>query len=181
MTLLLAAASGGIGDTITDTAKVFGWHPWTFLSQCFSFTVVCILLYKFAYQPILTVLELRRNKIEQGLADALKSKQELAATERRTAELLAKANAEGQKMIEDARAAAKLVLERESQRAIAEAEGIIAKAHEATRQTHDKMLIELRREVARLVVDTTSRVTGKVLTSDDQRRLSEDASREMAA
>jgi hypothetical protein len=35
--------------------------------------------------------------------------------------------------------------------------------------------------VTRLVIDTTAKVTGKVLTSEDQRRLSEEASREIAA
>jgi len=39
----------------------------------------------------------------------------------------------------------------------------------------------LRREVARLVVDTTGKVTGKILTAEDQRRLSEEAAREIAA
>jgi len=40
---------------------------------------------------------------------------------------------------------------------------------------------ELRREVGRLVVDTSSKVTGKILTLDDQKRLAEDANRELAA
>jgi F-type H+-transporting ATPase subunit b len=43
------------------------------------------------------------------------------------------------------------------------------------------MLIELKSEVARLVVDTTSKVLGKVLTADDQQRLIQEASRELAA
>ena len=43
------------------------------------------------------------------------------------------------------------------------------------------MLAELKREVARLVVGTTAKVTGKTLNSDDQRRLSEEAAREIAA
>ena len=43
------------------------------------------------------------------------------------------------------------------------------------------MLAELRREVGRLVVDTTAKVTGKVLTPDDQKRLTEETTRELAA
>jgi F-type H+-transporting ATPase subunit b len=43
------------------------------------------------------------------------------------------------------------------------------------------MLAELRREVGRLVVDTTAKVTGKVLTLDDQKRLAEETNRELAA
>ena len=63
----------------------------------------------------------------------------------------------------------------------AEAERMIAQAREATQIDRDRMMVELKREVARLVVDTTAKVTGKVLTGDDQRRLSEEASREIAA
>ena len=67
------------------------------------------------------------------------------------------------------------------QEAIAEAEGIIVQAREASVLERDRMLAELRREVARLVVNTTGKVTGKVLTVEDQRRLSEEAAREIAA
>ncbi len=38
----------------------------------------------------------------------------------------------------------------------------------------------LKRELGRLVVDTTAKVTGKVLTSDDQRRFQEEAARQLA-
>ena len=39
----------------------------------------------------------------------------------------------------------------------------------------------LEGKVARLVVDTTAKVSGKVLTIDDQRRLTEDANKQIAA
>jgi len=42
-------------------------------------------------------------------------------------------------------------------------------------------MTQLKRELGRLVVDTTAKVTGKILTSDDQRRLQEEASRTLAA
>ena len=43
------------------------------------------------------------------------------------------------------------------------------------------MLAELRREVGRLVVQTTAAVTGKILTPDDQRRLAEETARQLAS
>ena len=67
------------------------------------------------------------------------------------------------------------------QRAITIAEQIVAKAREASAQDHARMLIELKREVGRLVVQTTAAVTGKVLTPDDQRRLIEDANKQLGA
>lgn len=179
--IFLAESGGGLGDMIRETGETFGFNGWLFLSQIFSFSLVCVLLLKFAYKPILAVLETRRQKIEQSLTDAARIREELAATEKRQAAILAEASVASQKMIEEARAAAKTVGERETQRAISEAERIISQAREATVLDRDRMMAELKREVARLVIDTTSKVTGKVLTPDDQRRLSEEASREIAA
>ena len=43
------------------------------------------------------------------------------------------------------------------------------------------MLGDLKREVGRLVLQTTAVVTGKVLTADDQRRLAEESARRLSA
>jgi len=179
--ILAATEGGGVLDMARDTALTFGLNWWLFLSQCLSFAIVCFLLQKFAYKPILTVLEERRQRIAEGLAAAEQMKLQLAEAQRTASDILARANGEAQKMIDDARSSAKALGERQAQQAVAEAEQIVSKAREATIIERDRMMAELRREVARLVVDTTSKVTGKVLTSDDQRRLSEEASREIAA
>jgi F-type H+-transporting ATPase subunit b len=42
------------------------------------------------------------------------------------------------------------------------------------------MLAELKREIGRLVVQTTTAVVGKVLTPDDERRLAEETARHLA-
>jgi F-type H+-transporting ATPase subunit b len=68
----------------------------------------------------------------------------------------------------------------ETQKAIAAAEQILVRAHETTERERAKMLAELRREVGRLVVQTTASVTGKILTADDQRRLAEETARQLA-
>ena len=125
------------------------------------------------------MLEERREKIAQGLKNAERIKAELADAEKQKAEILAGANAEAQRMIEEARASAAAVAERKTQQAIAEAEQIVAKAHEATELEHARMLTELKREVGRLVLNTTTKVTGKVLTDDDQRRINEETVRKM--
>ena len=43
------------------------------------------------------------------------------------------------------------------------------------------MLAELKRDVGRLVVQTTANITGKILTAEDQQRLAEETARELAA
>jgi F-type H+-transporting ATPase subunit b len=126
------------------------------------------------------VLEERRRKIEEGHINAEKIKKELAEAEKRYQEIVSKANADGQKMIDEARESAAHLSERKQQEAITAAEQIITKAREATAIEHDRTMESLKRELGRLVVETTAKVTGKVLTSEDQRRLQEEAAREVA-
>ena len=179
--LFLLAQTPSPLDSAKATAEQFGWAWPLFLSNCVSFFLVCFLLNRFAYKPIVTMLEARREKIAESLRNAEKIKAELADAEAKKAEILNKANAEATRMIEEARAGATAIAEKRTQQAIAEAEQIVAKAHEATRIEHDRMLTELKREVGHLVVSMTTKVTGKVLTGDDQRRINEETANEIAA
>jgi F-type H+-transporting ATPase subunit b len=151
------------------------------LAQTISFALVYFVLWRFAYKPVFNLLEARRAKIADGIANAEKIKVELAATEVERKRVLTEAGEQAAKLIEDARAAATRVSEVETQKAIAAAEQIIAKAREATVQDHAKMLSELKQQVGRLVVQTTATVTGKVLTEEDQRRLAVETEKQLAA
>src|SRR5256714_8588727 len=179
MTAMFLAA--GILDKASETAEQFGWKPKLFLSQVISFIIVALVLKRFAYKPILAVLEQRRQQIADAQLNAEKIKQQLAEAEQRHAEILAKANAEAQKMIEEARSSASHLADRKQQEAITAAEQILAKAREASAIEHERTMTQLKRELGRLVVETTAKVTGKVLTPDDQRRLQEEAARTLSA
>ena len=180
MNLTIAAASGGFSEMLRDTADTFGWNPWLFFSQVISFAIVAFLLRRFAYKPILAVLEDRRRKIEEGQLNAEKIRKELAEAEKRYQEIVSKANADAQRMIDDARESAAHLSERKQQEAIAAAEQILAKAKEAAALEHERQMQTLKRELGRLVIDTTAKVTGKVLTAEDQKRLQEEAARQVA-
>ena len=173
-------AAGGFTDVAKDMADTFGWNPWLFFSQVISFVIVAFLLRRFAYKPILAVLEERRQRIAEGLLNADKIKQELAEAEKRYAEILAKANEQAQKMVDEARESSAHLAERKQQEAVTAAEQIIAKAREAAALERERTMAEMKRELGRLVVDTTAKVTGKVLTAEDQKRLQEEAARQLA-
>ncbi|HUL79282.1 MAG TPA: ATP synthase F0 subunit B [Vicinamibacteria bacterium] len=176
--LLLLAGAGGQVDEI---ARTFGVDWPHFLAQVVSFAIVCGVLYRFAYKPVLAMLEERRQQIEMGLANAAQIKAELARTEAQRQEVIGQANAQATKLIEEARAAAARVQQEETQKAVAAAEQIVARAREAAAQDHVRMLAELKREVGRLVVQTTAAVAGKVLTPEDQRRLDEETAKRLSA
>ncbi|HUE35833.1 MAG TPA: F0F1 ATP synthase subunit B [Candidatus Acidoferrum sp.] len=151
------------------------------LTQLISFSFVFFILWRFAYKPIFAMLQARREKIAESLANAEKIKADVARTEAERQKILADAGDQANKLIDEARQAAARVREQETQKAIAAAEQIIAKAREATAQERLQMLGDLKREVGRLVIKTTSAVTGKVLTPDDQRRLAEETEKQLAA
>jgi len=180
MNMMIAAAAGGFSDMLRDTAETFGWNPRLFFSQVISFVIVALLLRRFAYKPILNVLEERRRRIEEGQLNAEKIKRQLDEAEKRYSEILAKANAEAQKMIDEARESSAHLAERKQQEAITAAEQIIAKAREASAIEHERTMDSLKQELGRLVVDTTAKVTGKVLTAEDQQRLQEEALSQLA-
>jgi F-type H+-transporting ATPase subunit b len=179
--IMFAAEGGGLAEIARSTGEKFGFNTGLFFSNVISFLLVCGALYIWAYKPILEVLAERRKRIAEGLANAEKIKQELAKAEAARQEILAQTNAQATRLIEEARAAAAKVQETETQKAIAAAEQIIVKAREAAQADYTRMLAELRREVGRLVVQTTGKVTGKVLTADDQQRLVEETNRQLAA
>jgi F-type H+-transporting ATPase subunit b len=181
MTLLALMAQTEGGGQIEELARTFG-VDWPHLTaQMISFAIVCAMLYWLAYQPILRMLDERRRQIAMGVANTAKINAALAGIEAQRAGVIADAHAQGQQFIADAREAAKRLQEQEAQRAIATAEQILARAREAAAAEHARMLTDLRREVGRLVVQTTSAVIGKVLTPDDQRRLAEETATRLSA
>lgn len=159
----------------------FGLEWPKFLAQLILFIIVYFVLKKFAFNPIIAMLEERRKKIEEGQLNAQKIRQQLAEAEQRHAEILAKANAEAQMLIDKARESASLVADRKTQEAITSAEQIIAKAREAGALEYERSMDQLKRELGHLVVETTAKVTGKILTADDQKRLQEEAARQLAS
>ena len=179
MNALLLFADGG--GQIEQIASTFGVDWSHLISQMISFSIVCALLYWFAYKPVLKMLAARRELIAQGLTNSEKIKAELAKTEVQRQEVLARANVESSRLIEEARTAAAHLREQETQKAINSAEYIISKAREAAAQDHARMLAELKREVGRLVAMATANITGKILTAEDQQRLAEETARELAA
>lgn len=105
------AADAGAVERIATTFGVNWPH---LIAQTISFGLVCALLYVLAYKPILQMLETRRKLIASGLANAEKIKAELAKIDTERLVVLAKANADGQRLIEEAKAASVRLQDRKS-------------------------------------------------------------------
>ena len=164
-----------------ETLQTLGIQWPKLIAQVINFAIVMFVLWKWAYKPVLNMLELRRQKIAEGMANADKIKAELAATETSRLEILDQANVDANKFIEEARVSAAKILEQETQKAIATANDIIVKGRQAGEAELARMKTELRKEVGRLVVATSAKVTGNILTTEQQGHLAEQTAKELAA
>jgi F-type H+-transporting ATPase subunit b len=166
---------------VDQIARTFGVDWPHLIAQIISFSIVCALLYGFAYTPVLETLEARRQQIAQGLANTAKINAQLAAIGVQRQEALVTAQAEATRIITDARVAAKQLTEQEAARAKLLAEQILQRARDTADQERRRMMADVRHAAARLVVETTAAVTGKVLSDADQRRLATEAAAHLAA
>jgi F-type H+-transporting ATPase subunit b len=164
-----------------NVAQQFGVYWPNLIAQLILFAIVYSVLKRFAFQRVIAMLEERRRRIEEGQLNAEKIKKQLAEAQTKYEEILAKAHAESQRLLEEVRASGDRLADQKRQEAIAAAEQIALKAQEAIGLERDKIMVDLKRELGRLVVDTTTRITGKVLSPEDQDKINEEAARQIAA
>jgi F-type H+-transporting ATPase subunit b len=160
---------------MADILKTFGLDWPKFLAQVIIVLIVYFILSKYAFGPVLAMLEARRRRIAEGEANLETIKAEMNKAEDKVRAMLDKANADAERLIAEARDSAEAVRNQKTQEAIKEAQSILEKARDASRLEHEAAMNELKRDFGRLVIDATSKVTGKVLDEKDQKRINEEA------
>ncbi len=168
------AASGGI-------AEQFGLEAPKLIAQVIIFGVVFWVLKTKAFGPIMAMLEQRRQRIADGETKLEKIARDLAEAEQNARVKIDHANTEAARLVKEANESAKALAERKQQDAVHEAGQIMAKAREAAQLEHDQIMSDLKREFGRMVADATSRVTGKVLNTDDQTRINQETASQVSA
>lgn len=169
------------GGVISELAGNFGISWPTLVAQMVNFCIVALVLYKFAVKPIAATLDERQQKIADGLQYAEEMKVQLAAAERERAEKIKEAAVEAQGILAESREQSKEMIEQKTQEAAAQAEAIIRKASEATELERQKMLSDVRQEVARLVVATSATVLSRDLSDSEKQTFSDSAAKELAS
>lgn len=178
---LAATADPVSTNPVTVLFGKFGVQPQLILAQAINFCVLALILWYFAFKPVMATIDERQKKISDGLQYAEEMKERLEDAEKQHAETLKKASQEAQALLQEARANAKSFEDKKMHEVTARAEGILKKAEEAIALEKQQMLNEVRQEVARLVVLTSSKVLDRELTADERNRYGEAAARELAA
>jgi F-type H+-transporting ATPase subunit b len=171
--VLAAAVEGGLVET-------FGLDPKLIAFQLVGFLLFFGIVYKWGIKPIVARMDERNAVIASGLRYADEMKAKLAEAERQHQETLKRAAHEAQKIVDDARLAANELRDRELKKATTEAERRRTEAEADIAREKLKMLAEVREEITRLVVLTSSRVLARELSADERGRYSATAARELA-
>lgn len=155
---------------------------WTkFIAQIIIFLIVYLILKKYAFGPITALLDERQRRIADGEENLALIKKQLAESESSTAAKLAEANETASRLIAEAKASASAVADKERAKATQDAQDILAKAREAARVEREQQLASLKKDFGKLVIEATSKVTGKVLTDGDQETINRETASQVAS
>jgi F-type H+-transporting ATPase subunit b len=145
-----------------------------FIFQVLNFTIVLVLLYAWAYKPIINALENRQKKIAQGIEDARIAAEARANAEKDAREIIAKAQAEANQKVREATERA----EAAGREVMAQTEAAAAKAREdalaEAALERDRILSDVRGQIAALAMAATQRLIGEALYEKRQHTLIEE-------
>lgn len=148
-----------------------GIVPGIVLAQIINFIILLLILRTIAYKPLLNLLNQRRERIAKGLEDARKAEERLANIEKDYQAKLDEARLEAQKMVAEM-----------TQNAEKQAAGIVSKANEDVTRLkaqaqedaeleRNRILADLRSQVAALSIAAANKVIGAALDEQRQRAL----------
>lgn len=164
-----------IAFNLQEFADKFGLHTEAFIAHFIAFAVVVCVVVFFGIKPVMAQLEERRKRIEEGEAMHERSKQELADVKATGEKILTEARDTGKQEVEQARQTAARLQADLSAKATAEAQTVIENARRQAAMDSQREKEALKGEFVRLVAAATAQVTGKVLSEEDHRRINDEA------
>lgn len=177
--LLHTVLFAGETSSLAEIFKNFGIDAKILIAQIVNFAIVVTAIYYLGIRPVLKTIDDRQEKIAESLKNAEEIKIQMAEADAQRKEMLQQASQESKKTVDDARRAAKELLERETQETSRKTAEMLEKAQQSIEQERKKMLAEVREEIARLVVLTSSRVLSEELGETDRKRFLDRAAVEL--
>ena len=141
-----------------DGLKSLGIDWKLLIAQIINFLILLFLLKKFLYGPIVNMLSMRKEKVEQGLKDAEEARKSLEQTNEKTRELLSKATLESEKIV----ALAKKEMEAQTKKRLGEAqkkaEEIVMQSQKQALEEQKKIVQKAKKEITDLAVSISEKI-----------------------
>jgi F-type H+-transporting ATPase subunit b len=152
-----------------------GLMIWTIL----CFLVTFFVLRKFAFGAIQKIIDERRQRIREALAEADQARAEARSMLEEHRAMMAQARGQAEEILAEARRVAESQKMRQRDELEADRQRRLEETERQIQAETQRALALIRAEVADLTVVATQKVAGKVLDQQDHKRLIEDAIREL--
>jgi F-type H+-transporting ATPase subunit b len=173
--LSLAAAAQEHEVQLSPFAGNVGNAVWTLV----IFVIVVLVLGKFAWGPVLSLLQQREEYIHRSLSDAKRDRDEAEARLKEYAAKLQTAQREAVAILEEARRDAERLREELRGRAKTEAETLIKNAERQVQLETMRALQQIRQEAVDLSVSIASRLLQRNISKEDNEKLIADAMKQI--
>lgn len=164
---------------IAGVVGTFGLRTDIFVAQLVNFLLVLLVLWKFAYKPILAALDEREKKIEKSVRDADLVTKRLQDADKEKADILRfareEADAFARKSLEDTQARKTEMVAAAKQ----EVERVIAQGKAQLAEEHDAMMISMRKEIVEISIAAATKILGEAITEKKSQSLAEEVIRKM--
>ena len=149
--------------------------PGLFIWTIITFMVLFFVLAKFAWKPLLKMLQDREDMIRTSLDDAEKAKVELERLNEESEAIMAKARSEAQTILADGKAAAEKVKEDTVAKAKEQANKIREDAEKQILVEKDKAIADIKQEVVNISLSVAEKLIHKNLSDADNKALIEES------
>ena len=170
---LLAQAEDEGGSPLTKIIP--GLMIWTLI----VFGITLFVLWKFAFGPIQKIIDERRTRIRQSLEEADRARSEARKLLEEHKELRARARGEAEEILGEARRVAESMRERVREETDADRQRRLEETRKQVEAETQRALEEIRAEIANLALVAAERVTRQALDRPEQRRLIDDAIKDL--
>jgi F-type H+-transporting ATPase subunit b len=141
------------------------------IAQLVNFAIVLFVLKKFAYGPVLKLMNERTEKIEKGLKDAESSHKKLAEIAEKEKEVLIEAKKAAQEIVASAEAVAIKNKEEIISQTKVQSEKILADAEKKIELEKNQMMQEVKGQIAELVILAAGKVIGEKIDGEKDKNL----------
>ena len=169
--LLIAIFAESTGGKNPLTAVTPGLYIWTII----TFLLLFYVLAKFAWKPLLSMLEERESLIKRSLSDAETAREELQKINLESEAIITKARTEAQSILSDGKAAAEKIKDDTVAKAKEEASKIREEAKQQIKAEKDRAISDIKKEVVDLSLNVAEKLIKKNISEKDNASLIEES------
>lgn len=163
-----------------ELLEQLGIKPLSLLAQIVNFGILLLILWRFLYKPMLKVLGERRNRIDKSIKDAEQIEADLESSRTKAQEIVTDANERATKVMHSVEREAEAKRTEKLRSAEAEGAQIFKRAEESIKEERASLKRQLQAETLTLVTQATERVVAKGIDPKMQRKLIDEALKELA-